>query len=180
MKTLHITRLNRVRNLFTRNESVKTRQQNLMKDLYKKFLKEDGLFHFFYEPEIIIRISTESVLTPVSRYLDEQNIDYEIYDYPTPKQNLTIDCYGEEPGGIVINNLDLFLPIFHAHAVAAITLNDDDHFHYMERVTHTMWNPRGYTRQEEGEHLALLASWKLDTLPEISSPQQSKRRCIIL
>lgn len=39
-------------------------------------------------------------------------------------------------------------------------MNDNEHFEYMERVIHTMFNPRLYSRQEEGEHLATLAIYK--------------------
>jgi hypothetical protein len=52
--------------------------------------------------------------------------------------------------------------VLHAHAVVALTLSDEDHFLYMERVIHTMWNPRGYSREEEGNYLATLAEYKLE------------------
>ncbi len=68
--------------------------------------------------------------------------------------------YGEQDNPIVLAHLDLFLTIFHAHSVAAITMDDNEHFDYMERTIHTMFNPRGYTRQAEGEHLATLATYK--------------------
>ncbi|KAG2378644.1 hypothetical protein C9374_008283 [Naegleria lovaniensis] len=154
-----------------------TRRQ-LLHDLYHlepNGLKHDPLFHFFYEPEIIIRFSSELVRNQVKAKLDELQIGFVEYNYPTPESQYVelvahtevmdlvekrIHCCGENKDGIVIRNLPLFLNIFHGHSVAALEMNREDHFHYMERVIHTMFNPFAYTRDEEGRKLAKMAIFK--------------------
>ncbi|KAF0972916.1 hypothetical protein FDP41_008768 [Naegleria fowleri] len=153
-------------------------RRQLLHDLYHREingLKHDPYFHFFYEPELIIRTSSESVRNQLKLHLDESNIGYVEYNYPTPESKYIdvvahtevmdlldsrIYCCGENKDGIVLRNLSLFLQIFHCHSVAAIEMNRQDHFHYMERVVHTMFNPFAYTRDEEGRKLAKMAIFK--------------------
>jgi hypothetical protein len=152
MKTLHI---------IDKEKTSQNDKANLLKLLYEKFLLKDPQFHFFYEPEIIIRMSMDDLLKETSNFLIAQNYKIEIYDYPSPSKNDHQYCYGEHPDGIVIKNLDLFLPLFHAHSVAALRLSHEDHFSYMERSIHTLFNPAAYSRVDEGVHLAKLAELKL-------------------
>jgi len=143
------------------------KQRELLVELYKTCLKDDEKFHFFYEPDIIIRLSSALVIEKVKELLSSKGIKFTTYDYPTPfserlvvGSDKNIYCYGEEKGGIVMKNFDLFITIFHAHSTAALSMSDSEHFEYMERVIHTMFNPRAYSRLEEGEHLAKLAIYK--------------------
>ena len=131
--------------------------KSLIKELYDHALKDDPGFHFFFEPEIIIRITTQDSLTKVKKYLQDKSINFEEYDYPFPPEGK----FGEERGGIVANNLDLFLAIFHANSVAAITMSEEDHFKYLERLVHTAFNPKFYPHEQEGKWLANLAILKL-------------------
>jgi hypothetical protein len=159
MKTLHITKIDYKTGFF---KSSIAEHKSLMSDLYKRFLINDDHFHFFYEPDIIIRISDEGILKQISDYLASRLINFLVYDYPAPQTNQHHECYGEDENGVVIRNLSLFIPIFHANSVAALSMSQEDHFLYMERVIHTMWNPAAYTRAEEGAYLGRLASYKLD------------------
>ena len=112
----------------------------------------------------------------VRELLDSRDIEHITYDYPRPQEETEEERkqrqsrgkerkmrYGEEPAGVVLKYLDLFLTIFHAHSVAAIIMDDDDHHDYAERTIHTMWNPRQATLLEEGQHLARLAIYKAGT-----------------
>lgn len=153
--------------------------KDLLFRLYEISLKDDPKFHFFYEPEIIIRFSSVECLEKAKTYLNERKIHFDVYSYPIPekienqlveekkeddsesKRERKVHRFGEHNSPIVLKHLDLFVTIFHAHSVAAITMDDSDHFEYMERTIHTMFNPRAYTRNEEGKHLAELASFKL-------------------
>ena len=174
MKTIHIYQLGEdsaLKNflaLFTKSniDSEIELKKNLIKDLYENVLKKDNNFHYFYEPDLIIRISSTECVDQVKNILINKKIKYIEYDYPLPKNtyinigNKLLYCYGEQDNKIVLNNLDLFTTIFHAHSIAAITLNKEDHFEYMERTIHTRFNPKGYTRQEECDVLVELASYK--------------------
>jgi len=141
------------------NESF-AKMKELLKMLYDHVLKDDPKFHFFYEPEIIIRFSSHECLERAKSYLTQKGIGTKIYDYPLPDKKRGEKVFGEEPDGIVMQHFELFLTIFHAHSVAAIIMEDQEHFRYMERVIHTMWNPRLYTREQEGKSLAKLAVFK--------------------
>jgi hypothetical protein len=132
-------------------------QKALTKELYNRTLKDDPKFHFFFEPEIIFRITTEDCLTKAKSFLQGKNIEFEEYDYPFPPEGK----FGEESGGIVANNLELFLSIFHANSVAALTMNEKDHCKYLERLVHTAFNPKGYSHEQEGKCLVKLAALKL-------------------
>lgn len=157
MKTIHIQNVEVLEN-YDISSSDADGLKKLINELYEYTLKNDTAFHFFYEPELIIRISSESCLTKVKAFLSQRNIPFEEYDYPFPGAK---GKFGEEEGGIVATNLDLFLPVFHAHSVAAITMDDDAHKEYLERVLHTAFNSRFLSREYEGKILMELAHRKL-------------------
>ena len=133
------------------------RMKSLIKELYDSTLKDDPKFHFFFEPEIIFRITTEECLSKVKEFLQNKNIEFEEYEYPFPPEGK----FGEGKDSIVAKNLELFLTIFHANSVAAITMNEEGHFQYIERLVHTAFNPKFYSHEIEGTWLANLAALKL-------------------
>lgn len=130
VKTIHIKNYVPIINGNAVNTSDVPKLKALVKELYEHTLKDDPKFHFFFEPEIIFRITTEECLSKTKSFLQNRNIEFEEYDYPFPPEGK----FGEERGGIVANNLDIFLPILHAHSVAAITMNDNDHFKYWREL----------------------------------------------
>lgn len=69
--------------------------------------------------------------------------------------------FGEGRDSIVARNLELFLTIFHANSVAALTMNKEEHFQYIERLVHTAFNPKFSSHEQEGTWLANLAALKL-------------------
>lgn len=158
MKTIHIRNYVNILpgNAVTLADIVK--MKNLMGELYTFTLRDDSLFHFFYEPEIIIRIDSETCFDKVKNFLNQRNIEFEVYDYPFPP----FGKFGEEKEGIVARNLNLFLPVFHASSIAAITMTDEDHFRYLERLIHTAFNPKFLPHDAEGKALVQLAMLKLD------------------
>ena len=157
IKTIHIKNYVPILNGNTVNTSDVLKLKALVKELYDHTLKDDPIFHFFFEPEIIFRITTEDCLRKAKSYLQSKNIEFEEYDYPFAPEGK----FGEERGGIVANNLELFLPILHGHSVAAITMSEDEHFKYLERVIHTAFNPKFYSHEQEEGKLANLAVLKL-------------------
>jgi len=167
MKTLHIKNYMNVLpdGAVTIEDAQKS--QDLIKDLYDKFLKDDPKFHFFFEPELIIRISSTDCLCKVKSYLNQNDIEFVEYDYPFPLDGK----YGETENGIVARNFDLFVTIFHTNAISALTMDEEDFFDYIERVIHTAFNPRFMSHEQEGASLLRLAELKLgsDELKEILS-----------
>lgn len=138
-------------------ESEVPKLKSLMKELYDLFLKDDTKFHFFFEPELIIRITNSECLEKVKKFLQEKEIKFEEYDYPFPPDG----NFGEAKEGNVAKNLELFLTIFHANSVAALTMSEEDHFKYLERLVHTAFNPKFFTPSQEGAWLTNLACLKL-------------------
>ena len=63
----------------------KINYKQLIKKIYNKFLLNDDKFHFFYEPQLIIRLSEEK-LKIIKEYLNKKKIEYKIYPYPYPKK----------------------------------------------------------------------------------------------
>ena len=131
--------------------------KNLINEIYKYTLKDDHSFHFFYEPEIIIRIMSPECLEKTKMFLTSKNIEFEEYDYPYPPEGK----FGEDKNGIVAKNLELFLNVFHSNSVAALTMSEEDHFQYLERLMHTAFNPKFFPHEQEGKWLAELSLLKL-------------------
>lgn len=157
MKTVHVKNfVNLIQNNVILTSDV-PKLKNLIKETYENCLKDDPKFHFFYEPEIIIRIDSQECLDKTKSYLASKNIQFEEYDYPFPPAGK----FGEDPSGIVAKNLELFLTIFHANSVAALTMSEQDHFQYLERLVHTAFNTKFYPHEQEGGWLANLAAMKL-------------------
>ena len=153
IKTIHI-----------RNDDI-PKLKALAKELYDYTLKDDPKFHFFFEPPLIFRITTEGCLKKAKSFLHARNIEFDEYDYPhphpCPPEGRFGKRFGEERGGIVANNLELFLQVFHANSVAALTMSEEEHFTYLERLVHTAFNPKYYSREQEGKWLTKLAALKL-------------------
>ena len=60
---------------------IETKNKGLIKKLWP-LLEKDGKFHFFYEPELVIRISKKKVLRAVKNYLEKNSFEYREYAYP--------------------------------------------------------------------------------------------------
>jgi len=141
---------------------------HLLKDLYSNILKDDPLFHYFFEPDLIIRIKDENVLARVKAYLQDKKIEFDEYEYPHAPDGK----YGEEKDGIIDKYLDLFLAINHANSVAALLMDESEHFSYMERMIHSAFNTGRMPHQQEGLTLMKLAELKLGKkLQVVISPQ---------
>jgi hypothetical protein len=157
MKTIHIKGYIPIINGVGVYRSDIPKLQGLIRELYACCLKDDGKFHHFFEPELIVRIDSVEVLNAAKDWLNSKSIEFEEYDYPFPAPGQ----FGEDANGIVANHLELFIAIFHAHSVAAIIMNDEDHLKYLERVIHTAFNPRFASQRDEGNALMMLAKLKL-------------------
>jgi len=157
MKTIHIKNYLPIVNGNMINLSDIPKLKELIKELYAHCLKDDKKFHYFFEPEIIIRIDSEEVLNKVKDFLNNKDIQFDEYDYPFAPAGK----FGEDPNSIVAKNLELFLTIFHANSIAAITMTEEEHFQYVERLIHTAFNPKLISHQREGSILMNLAKLKL-------------------
>ena len=138
MKTIHI-----------RKQFSRSKNEKLIRLLYKKYLIHDDLFHFFYEPELIIRIKFESIQKQIENYLKENKIPYEVYDFPKPintKGNYCFECIP-----FVLKNLSYFYEIYHSHSVLFFKLNKKDYASYADKIYHTALNIGNYSYYEEAE-----------------------------
>lgn len=106
----------------------------LLENLYNYFLTLDPLFHYFYEPDLIIRISKKTVCREIEDYLNKLSLEYVVYKYPLPDPCVTMECYGEVKDGIVHQNLQNFLSIFHEVAEAMIVLSPEAQSLYLNHV----------------------------------------------
>ncbi len=133
MKTIHI------------EEKIPLHQKRLLKDLYKKFLYKDPLFHYFIEPELIIRVSKEKVLNEIKDYLKKEHLLFYVYDYPKPKHK---DQYGENIKAI-LRNFDTFAKVFHEISLFNLNLKDNDKIIMKERFIHALYNTDFYDAWKE-------------------------------
>jgi hypothetical protein len=133
----------------------------LIRNLYAKTLQSDEGFHFFYEPSLIIRVSSHSVSVKIEKYLNAKNFDYFKYAYPIPDDQQ--HCYGEAQGQIVMQHLPLFTSIFHTHSVAALMLDPVDHDLYTRTILIHLIELTKLSKVKKSELLEDLASWKLSS-----------------
>lgn len=151
----------------------------LVKALYDHTLKDDPLFHFFFERTgLLIRISTEKSWNETVAFLKKREIAFEEYPYSYPS-------YAEAQNGDHIEdalekNLDLLLPVYHADAVAAITLSQTDHHDFREKVTHAAFNPRFCFYRNEGVELVVSGLRRLVLADELDGQQAEQAFEIVL
>jgi hypothetical protein len=81
IKTIHI-----------RNGNI-LKAKALAKELFDYTLKDDPDFHYLFEPDLVLRITTEPCLTKAKSLLQTKNIAFKEYDYPFPTK---AGEYGEE------------------------------------------------------------------------------------
>ena len=116
----------------------------LVKYLFLKFLIDDDLFHYFFEPEIIIRVSEPKVLKDIEEYLTQKQYKYFTYDYPAFEKKA---FYGASPSDkSIYNNL---MQLYHLHALAALTFNKKELKWYTNRTIHCLYNMRGFEYIDE-------------------------------
>ena len=102
--------------------------------LYKYILKYDDSFHFFFEPQLIIRTS---YVREVKKTLKNLGIKYKVYDYPYPKKG-----FGESKQWKKIQrNLE---KIYHLQAVSVLTSNKRETKFIANRLGHCYLNMRGF------------------------------------
>jgi hypothetical protein len=160
MKTIHI------------ENQLEATLRTLARQVFTQVLNDDLNAHFLFEdgPILILRMSDKSV-PAVKQILGD--IPFEIYSYPKDDSGSNNSNWFFETD-FVAEHLDLFLPIFHANCVAALTLDPDklhqiapqvqlNEFHFfIERTVHTFCNAAGIVpHQNEGKLLAELATLKL-------------------
>jgi hypothetical protein len=146
MKTIHF---------FEKRSLTIASRRKLIKTLYDKFLCEDSSFHFFYEPELIVRADNK-VCEEIKKYMF-QDIRFKcaIYGYPKSIGKQGNYCWECDP--VVLKNLDLFREIYHAHSILALTLSKSQYIKYMKRLSHTAANTGGLSYYEEGQFLMIQA-----------------------
>ena len=145
----------------------------LVKALYDHTLKDDPLFHFFFERTgLVIRVSSEQCRNEIVAFLRRRNIVFE--EYPYPRSFNSESQNGESKERAVETNLDLLLPVFHADAVAAVTLSQTDHHDYLENVTHAAFNPRFGFDKREGVELIVSGLRRLVMAQKLEAQQANK------
>src|SRR3990167_5823847 len=119
-------------------------RMKLVRYLFKEFLLEDDLFHYFFEPEIIIRVSEPKVLKDIENYLTKKEYKFFIYDYPA----------FDKKGFYAANSSDksIYAPLmhlYHLHALAVLLFNKEQMKWYTNRTIHCLYNMRGFDYIDE-------------------------------
>lgn len=140
--TLHIPQLNQEKGVF--------------RDLYNEALCEDPLFHFFFEPECVVRISSEGARGKIERWLEKRKFLFSIDDSlkPAPLSAQVQDIK------VIDTHLNPFLQIFHEHSVAAIQMDSNEHGFYITKVIDELLRQISSSSQEKVEMLEYLAADK--------------------
>jgi len=131
---------------------LETKNQRLIKKLYQGVLINDDKFHFFYEPELVIRVGNK-FLRKLVDFIKDNGYEFRVYDYPgfNKKPKLGVYCFECLPE--VQRNLELFLKLYHLHSVASLTLTKRELAVYRERAIHTIFNVSGISYRGEAQEL---------------------------
>lgn len=121
------------------------KRMKLVQYLFKKYLLDDDLFHYFFEPEIIIRVSEPKVLKDIETYLTKKKYKYFTYDYPAAFDKKAF--YGASPSDKSI--YDHLMQLYHLHALAALIFNKKELKWYTNRTIHCLFNMRGFDYIDE-------------------------------
>jgi hypothetical protein len=119
------------------------RNRLLIRCLYKKILKRDDTFHFFFEPDLIIRTS---LFNEVKKYLDKRKIEYKTYAYPYTKKG-----YGESKRWKYMQKFSETL--YHTQAIFVLKSKRKDRPYFANRMHHCFLNQDGFSFYYESEYL---------------------------
>lgn len=114
------------------------KREKFMIELYKKLLCNDPSFHFFYEPEIIIRSRNKRTIGFLKNYLDNRHILYAVYNYPD--KNDPPEFYGDPPKSITVKYLEEFMQVYHAIAVFQLTAKTKEIPEIRAKIMHGCFN----------------------------------------
>ena len=144
---------------------VKSAELNFNKQLVKYFwalLPKGAYFHFFYEPDLIIRTESKYIkkLTP---YLKSHKLSYRTYIYPTGRP------FGESKKGIVMKYFDYYVWLLAFNSAFAMRRKKKEDFQILERYTHTFMNQLGYEWEDETLIYLKLAYGRLGVIRKYDS-----------
>lgn len=132
--------------------------KKLLRALYYEILYKDDKFHYFWEPYAIIRISN-NYIESVAHWLHKHKVEYYIYDYPKASGiNLPPNTICHNEHETVINNLPLFISLFHNNSVSGLILPPIESASYRERLIHTLYNNHHIVGKHESDELRQLAT----------------------
>lgn len=115
----------------------------LIKKLSSLFLIGDKDFHFFFEPDLIIRIKNQKTIGKIGRYLYKKKIEFDVYNYPKTKKG-----YGEGDR-LMLKYLPLFDALFHIHSLMVLGIKTKRKLFLTDRIFHTYLNTSGLEWHEE-------------------------------
>lgn len=141
----------RIRTIHIYEKWSQKKRESFVKDLYRKILYKDPSFHFFYEPEIIIRTRNQRTVGYLKRYFDYKHILYAIYKYPD--KNAPPTFYGDPAKSITVKYLSEFLQAYHALAVFQMTVKAKDLPEIRAKVIHSLYNMDYRSYEYEGRAL---------------------------
>uniref|UniRef100_A0A6M3IRH2 Uncharacterized protein n=1 Tax=viral metagenome TaxID=1070528 RepID=A0A6M3IRH2_9ZZZZ len=123
-------------------------------------------FHFFYEPQLIIRIP-DSIVKSLIKCLKIKKVKYKIYDYPFPKHGGKWGSnkeFGEGKKGIIIKYFSYFKHLLTINSAFALGRKKRDDYKIIERYTHTFLNQLGYAWTDEALILLELATKRMKNI----------------
>ena len=130
-----------------------------LKQIYKRFLKDDFVWHFVYwengKPtnkdyilgkNIILRVSDEKVKN-IKEYLKENHILFKVYSFPLTRGRLNL---GLLKGDWEHKHLDVSIALNHACSLAAMNLNEKDWKKFLNQINHIACNTKGFSFEQQG------------------------------
>ena len=131
----------------------------LLKELYKKFLKNDPLWHYVYWEDgwthkafisgrnIILRVSNS--LDDVVKFLTElPETEFEVYEFPHPRGKFQL---GISRKSWEVKYPQVSLPMLHAISEAKMSMKKDQYEKFIRHYIHIACNVGGMNHTEEAQ-----------------------------
>lgn len=158
MKTIHIKGINL--------------KDNNLKQWYKDFLKDDPKFHYVYwenmsthkafieGKNILIRLEDKKVIKKLETSLKDWHFLYEIYDYPYTKKKFQLGLFKKSWEDRYLN---ISQQLDHVCSVAALELNTNDWYKFIQQLFHIACNTKGYDHYMQTKIMFWLLNNSLET-----------------
>jgi len=149
----------------------------LLKELYKKFLRTDNLWHFVYWKDfwthkafiegknLLLRIENTKIVKQVTNYLWNEGIQFDEYDFPF--------CRGKYQLGISrlsweARHLDLALPMLHIISLARVKLGNGFRYRrFINQYFHIAFNVGSFDHMDEADFCVKLLSKRMELVKKM-------------
>lgn len=125
--------------------------KKILTNLYHNILYKDDLFHYFWEPYLILRVDYR-IAKRVEKFIQNSGYSTKRYSYPSGNGK-----HIEHPDGIVLKKFGYFVELFHLNSkYSLLSPYGNEALEIRERVIHTLYNQHHKLGNNESDEIIAL------------------------